>query len=217
MEQRKDYHSYDVLEHTLRCVLYARSDVRLSALLHDVAKPRCKIDTGEYYKHDIVGKDLAKKVLKRLKADNKTIEEVVFLVGAHMLDMNSDMRVNKLKLFIVKNYQYVDKLLALKQADYMALRDYVDTCPTVIKWQNIIAEMKSINTPFFIKDLAISGKDLIGLGLKGESIGEAQKKLFELCVLNPELNRKEKLLSLLESKALKFDKTKKKSKIKGEK
>ena len=217
MEQRKDYHSYDVLEHTLRCVLYARRDVRLSALLHDVAKPRCKIDTGEYYKHDIVGKDLAKKVLQRLKADNKTIEEVVFLVGAHMLDMNSDMRVNKLKLFIVKNYQYVDKLLALKQADYMALRDYVDTCPTVIKWQNIIAEMKSINTPFFIKDLAISGKDLIKLGLKGKKIGETQKKLFELCVLNPELNRKEKLLSLLSSKGLKFDKTKKKSKIKGSK
>ena len=217
MEQRKDYHSYDVLEHTLRCVLYARRDVRLSALLHDVAKPRCKIDTGEYYRHDVVGKDLAKNVLLRLKADGKTIKEVVFLVGAHMLDMNADMRINKLKLFIVKNYRYIDKLLALKQADYMALRDYKDTCKTVEKWQNLIAQMKSENTPFSIKDLAVSGKDIISFGLKGEEIGKAQKELFELCVIYPQFNQKKKLFSILAGKDLKFDKREKKSKIKGSK
>ena len=41
MQQRKDFHLYDVLEHSLKCFLYAPQSIRLSALLHDVAKPFC--------------------------------------------------------------------------------------------------------------------------------------------------------------------------------
>lgn len=200
MEQRKDYHSYDVLEHTLKCVLYSRKDIRLSALLHDVAKPECKIKTGEYYRHDVVGKRLAKEVLLRLKASKKIIEEVVFLVGAHMLDMKSDVRENKLKLFIVRNFKYIDKLLALKQADYMALRDYNDVCSTVKKWQDLIKEMKEEKVPFSVKELSISAKDLMDLGLKGKEIGDTLEELFNFCILEPDKNEKNALLKILQRK-----------------
>lgn len=216
MAQRADYHSYDVLEHTLRCVLYARRDIRLSALLHDVAKPKCKIETGEYYRHDVVGKDLCKKILRRLRADNKTIKEVEFLVGAHMLDMNGDMKENKIKRFIVNNLEYIDKLLALKQADYQALRDYSGVCPTVKKWKDLMALMKAEDTPFSIKELSVSATDLIKLGYNGKDVGETLKKLFDECIINPEKNRKSKLLEISKAKTFKFDKTDKKSKINSE-
>ena len=52
LSQRKDFHDYDVLEHSLRCVLYAPKEVRVSALLHDVAKPILVAKNGNSYGHD---------------------------------------------------------------------------------------------------------------------------------------------------------------------
>ena len=46
MGQRKDFHKYDVLEHSLRAAKYADQKVRLSALLHDVGKPFCMLRTA---------------------------------------------------------------------------------------------------------------------------------------------------------------------------
>ena len=46
-----------------------------------------------------------------------------------------------------------------------------------------------------IKDLAITGADLIALGMQpGKKLGETLKKLLELVLEQPELNTKEKLI-----------------------
>ena len=92
MAQRKDYHNFDVLEHSLKTLLYAEENIRLTALLHDVGKPYCMIKTGQFYKHDLEGEKIALKILDRLKADNKTKREVAFLIKYHMLDMDLKMR-----------------------------------------------------------------------------------------------------------------------------
>ena len=52
MAQREDFHKYDVLEHTLRAVLYADGRVRLAALLHDVGKPFCLLRDGNEVGND---------------------------------------------------------------------------------------------------------------------------------------------------------------------
>ena len=79
MEQRKDYHKYDVLEHSLRAFLYAPKDLRLFALLHDIGKPFAMNKDGRYKLHAVYGEDLVKKALKNILADNKTVEKAVFL------------------------------------------------------------------------------------------------------------------------------------------
>src|SRR3989442_1588858 len=66
------YHRWDVWRHTLRCVDYAPPDlvVRLAALLHDVAKPRCAgpresaPDEHTFYDHEKVGAQLATEILQ---------------------------------------------------------------------------------------------------------------------------------------------------------
>ena len=194
MFQRKDYHNYDVLEHTLRCVMYAPKEIRLSALLHDVGKPYCMEKYGKFHSHDTEGVKIAEKILKRLKVDSKTTKETLFLIGVHMLDMKKDVREIKLKRFIVKNYEYIYKLLALKQADYSACKDDLSVCPTVARWTTLIEKMKADGTPFSLKDLKITANDLMELGYKGESIGKELKKLLDITIEKPSLNNRERLL-----------------------
>ncbi len=190
MEQRKDYHKYDVLTHTLKCVLYADESVRIPALLHDVGKPYQLENTGKYHGHDLVGSKIAKSLLTRLKADKNTIELTAKLTKYHMLDMDCKMGDSKVKNFILKNLDIFDRLLLLKQADYSACKDQLDECKTVTKWKNIYANMLKEKVPFSIKDLTINATDLIEMGFRGEEIGKALKKLLEICQQKPHLNER---------------------------
>ncbi len=197
IEQRKDYHKYDVLEHTLKTVLYADKSVRLSALLHDLGKPKLYQENGNFYGHDKIGAEIVKRVLKRLKFDNYTIKETVFLTRFHMFDMDLKLKPAKLRKFIVENYQMIEKLLKLKQADYSAGLDDLSVCPTIIKWQREMEKMKMDGTPFSIKDLKVSAKDVTDAGFKGKQIGEVLNYLLNQSILNPKKNNRQSLMSLI--------------------
>ena len=205
MFQRADYHKYDVLEHTLKTVLYAPEEIRLAALFHDVGKPYCMLNYGRYNGHDKVGGEIAETVLKRLKAPVSTVKEVKFLTEFHMLDMENDMREIKLKMFIAQNYGNIDKLLKLKQADYSAGKDDLNVCPTVQRWNSVIERMKQDGTPFLVSDLKISGKDLLALGISGKHVGEFLDSALKDAIIEPELNDREKLLKRAEKFASKIN------------
>ena len=197
MLQRADFHNYDVLEHSLRSVLYSPQKLRLFALLHDVGKPFCMKRDNKYHFHAEEGEKLVEKILQRLKAPKETIRLAKFLTASHMLDMKSDMREGKLRRFMVKYNKDLPLLLALKQADFAACKDNTDTCPTVIKWQNIYSAMLLDGTPFELKDLKITPQDLIEAGYSGSKIGEKLNQLFWLAVDTPMLNDRQKLLQMI--------------------
>ncbi len=199
MEQRKDYHNYDVLEHSLRAVLYAPKDIRLYALLHDIGKPFAMNKDGKYYNHAKYGESLTKTALESISADKKTLETAVFITKYHMLDKNLEMGEEKIRLFIVDNYDKIDLLLKMMQADFMAYKDSCERAKTVVKWENIICKMKAEKVPFCIKDLNITAKNLIDLGLKGDKISKTLNKLLRHCILNPKENKLEKLIKLVDS------------------
>lgn len=196
MPQRSDFHDYDVLEHSLRCALYADKSVRLDALLHDVGKPYCMETFGKYHDHPFEGEIIARRILRRIRADNETVSRVCFTVKNHMLDLNCDMRETKIRRFIVDNYSYISPLLKVKQADFTACKDDLSKAPSVAKWENIIEKMKKDGTPFTVKDLKITADDLIMLGFEGKAIGDVFHKLFDTAVLNPEFNKRETLLKI---------------------
>ena len=195
LEQRKDFHDYDVLEHSLRCVLYAPKNVRISALLHDVAKPILMAKNGNSYGHDKEGGRLAKTMLKGLKADNKTIEKTYRIISAHMLDLDCKVKENKIRNFIIKKHDIFEEVLALKQADFSACKDDLSISPTVKKWREIYQKMVDEKVPFTIKQLKINATDLMKLGFKGESIGKELGLLWELCITYPEKNDQKTLLN----------------------
>ena len=98
MEQNA-FHFGDVFEHTMALLDYDvkhfQSEditVRLALLLHDIGKIRTRSvgDDGRvhFYEHEFVGSDMVVDILKRLKYDNKTIDDVRFLIKNHMRTKN---------------------------------------------------------------------------------------------------------------------------------
>lgn len=194
MAQRSDFHAHDVLEHSLRCVLYAPPCIRWAALLHDVGKPFCFLRDGNFYKHAEEGEPIARAILARLKAPSRLKEETAALVRLHMRDHMQNMRVSKVRRELVAAYPLLDKLFALKQADYSACKDDLSPAPAVVKWKTVLAEMKAEGAPLTLKDLAINGNDLHALGTPPENTGTVLERLFAECVADGTLNERKRLL-----------------------
>ena len=196
MQQRPDFHKYDVLEHSLRAVLYAPPSVRLAALFHDIAKPFCFLRDGNSYAHPQEGARIARESLQRLKAPKKTVEEVCALVETHMFDFNCQTKENKLKRFFVEHSALLPSLLLLKQADFSACTDDLSPAPTCVKWENLLQKMQREGAPLTLRDLNISGKDLLALDIPKSQIASVLHRLLLHAACNPKDNQKERLLLL---------------------
>ena len=84
------HHRLDVFGHT-RMVLSLtplRLEVRLAALLHDIAKPQTRTidDKGvtHFYEHEDVGADVARDILRRLRFGNDVVDRVSKIIKLHM-------------------------------------------------------------------------------------------------------------------------------------
>lgn len=195
MIQRADFHDHDVLEHSLRAVLYADRRVRLAALLHDVGKPFCMKTYGNAHEHPQEGARLTYEILTRLKAPKKTVERVCKLVEYHMYDFDCKTGENKLRKFFVTRYDILEDLLLIKQADFSACKDDKSEAPTCKKWRSLLEKMKAEKAPFTLKQLALSGSDLLGI-LPQNRISETLNELLLHVAMHPEENGKERLKKL---------------------
>ncbi|MBD5583923.1 MAG: CCA tRNA nucleotidyltransferase [Clostridia bacterium] len=195
MGQRKDIHDYDVLEHSLRCVLYADKSIRLSALLHDVGKPYCMLRDGNFYAHDREGARIVQDICTRLKVPKKLAERCAKLTELHMYDLRGDAGVNKVRKFIIKNFEYFDELMLLKQADFSACKDNTSVAPSVVKMTGILNKMKKEGLPLTLKDLAVKGNDLIDDGCPANLVGKTLQSLLLDCAVGQVKNEKAKLLA----------------------
>jgi tRNA nucleotidyltransferase (CCA-adding enzyme) len=96
LEQPKEYHSFDVFEHTLYVIDNTRPDliIRLAAMFHDIGK----ISTQEikengkitFIRHEYISSKMAKEILERLEYDEATIQIVCLLVLNHMRRLTFD-------------------------------------------------------------------------------------------------------------------------------
>lgn len=197
--QRADFHRYDMLFHSLRAVKYAHSSVRLAALLHDVGKPYCHLRDGNSHQHPIEGEKIARKILERLRAPKKTIEQVCALTLWHMYDFNCQTKETKLRKFFVDHFPILESLLLVKQADYSACMDDLSVAPTVKRWDALLNQMKKEGAPLCLKQLAVSGSDLIHL-VPAPMISKILTELLHHAACFPNENKKERLL-LLATKA----------------
>lgn len=198
LAQRADFHSHDVMEHTFRCVKYIEPDItlRLAALFHDVGKPVCLKTQSNCHNHETIGAAMTKQILSRLAAPQKLTERVTRLVQEHMYDMKSAVRENKLKKYIVQNYDLIFDLMKLKQADYSACKDDLNECPTNKRWHVVLEQLKKDNAPLKVKDLDVNGLQLIDIGIPKDKISKVLNELLFECVVNPSLNTNKRLLKL---------------------
>lgn len=202
--QNTPYHKYNVGEHTIKVMENVENtkEMRWAALLHDIGKPQAIIydkkdpERMHFYGHAHVGAEIAQKIMRRLKMDNKTIKFVTRLVYCHD-DRPVQYEKSPVNVRIsVHNIgkDIYDKYLELVYADFQGKSDYgkekgFDGYLYVKKQYEEIVENDICTSK---KELKITGKDLIAIGCpKGEIIGDILENLLKKVLDNPKLNQKE--------------------------
>lgn len=201
-EQETPHHMYSVGVHTLKAIEQVRADkvLRLTMLLHDVAKPQMKtVDASgvaHFKMHDIKGAETAKKILKRLKFDNDTLGKVTKLIQYHDYRMpaqpkNVRKAICKIGEELFPHYLEVRKADTMAQSDYMREEKLQNIAGIEQCYQEILAKKECVS----LKTLAITGSDLIADGMQpGKQIGAVLQALLEFVLECPEYNTKEALL-----------------------
>ncbi len=196
-------HAYDIWEHICHTVNTIPQDkiLRLTMLLHDLGKvPTHKLNEkgdSTFKNHAMVGGEMAKDILTRLRFDKKTINRVAFLVSYHDFEPCSSKTELKHQLK-TKTPDDIRTLLTIKKSDRGALsesfRDISYETEINLQWLNEIEKNEECCN---IKDLAISGADLIAVGFSGEKIGEALNKALDGVIEEKISNNKSDLLTYL--------------------
>ena len=207
-EQKNPHHKYSVGEHTLWSMKYVEKDkvLRLAMLFHDMGKPKAiscdEKGINHFYGHNEISSSIVREVLRRLRFDNDTLHKVEKLVFYH--DYRPGLNDKSVRRFVAKIGKDLFPLYILVQkADVNAQSDY--------KKEEKLSKIDTVNEIFkgimereeclCLKDLAVTGKDLIDLGIKpGKEIGEILNSFLEQVLENPELNKKEILLNNLKGK-----------------
>ncbi|WP_090160535.1 CCA tRNA nucleotidyltransferase [Pseudobutyrivibrio xylanivorans] len=206
-DQVNKHHMYSVGEHTIVSMGLAPDDkvIRLTMMLHDIAKPVCKTtdENGQnhFKTHPVKGADMARTVLRRLKFDNDTTDKVCNLVKNH--DDRPEINHRNVRRMIIRvGQENFNDLLAVKRADTLAQSMYhrEEKLSYIDELEKVFNEVVAAGDCLRIKDLEINGKDLIAMGVpQGQRIGEVLSTIFDSVVENPELNQRETLLNMAKS------------------
>ncbi|MFV0467104.1 MAG: CCA tRNA nucleotidyltransferase [Lachnospiraceae bacterium] len=204
---------YSVGEHTILSLTKIRPEkvLRLAMLLHVIAKPYYRSEEGEDGACDrenrLKGSKMAEQILRRLKFDNDTIHTVTKLVRVYSENpplFETDVR----KTIVRAGVELFPSVFLVKQANILAKSDI-----NIEKELKYLAEYEKLYDKIIkeghclsIKDLAVTGTDLIHEGMKpGRQIGEALQSLFEYVLEQPKENQKEKLLKRLRESKMDLD------------
>jgi tRNA nucleotidyltransferase (CCA-adding enzyme) len=200
------HHIYQVYEHNVRTLENCPSikwQVRLAALLHDVAKPKTrKIIDGiaTFYNHEYVGAKMTRRIMERLKFSNDDTETVVNLVKNHMFYYQvGEVTAASVRRLIVKvGRENLQDLIHLRMADRVG-----SGTPKALpyKLQHLQYMMEKVqNDPISAKMLKISGDDLkTELQMTpSPKMGAVLDVLLSEVLEDPERNTKEYLLDRAE-------------------
>jgi tRNA nucleotidyltransferase (CCA-adding enzyme) len=206
--QNHPHHMYAVGEHILHSLDKVEPDkvLRLTMLFHDIGKPATLTADEEginhFYEHHVVGEKMTRDILRRLRYDNDTINKVCKLVLYHDYgnSVEPDMRLVRRAIHRVGEEMF-PLLFPVKRADVLAQSDYMrrEKLDNVDDWERVYEEVTALKQCVSLKDLAISGKDLIEEGYKpGPELGQILNELLMLVLENPQCNTREYLLQELQ-------------------
>lgn len=164
-----------------------------AALLHDIAKPVTFRRVGgriTFYTHEIVGADMARVILKRLRFPSDKIDAITAVVRRHMKFLGMEKMKNS-TLRRLLSAPTIESDLALHRADRLGSNGDLST------WEYCRRKMDEFGRkeePILPPPL-ISGHDLIAMGLEpGEQLGRILREIQDL-QLDGELDTRESALA----------------------
>lgn len=207
------YHLEDVFDHLMICgdaVSIRHSLVKLAGYLHDVGKPLAFEYNPEkghhtFYGHAETGRRAVREEMGLLRFSNSDIEHVSTLVGLHMRDMEGiTPKAARRMLKSLHEHGIVFKdLLRLRLADRQANLAKRPMAISDIKDIAHAFETESHKGPFSVKDLAITGRDVMGvLGIApGPRVGKILRCLLDSVLEEgSNFNQRETLLALIDQR-----------------
>lgn len=144
-------------------------------------------------------------VLKLVVIFNKSKDELNYL--------KLDNKSKKSILNIIENLEKIKNISSKYEIKKMIMTIGLEDFKNILKIENLRDNMSLIkekfneilinNEPIFMKELAISGKDILDLEIKdGKKIKELLEKSLDIVLKNPELNQKNYLLKLIEEEKI---------------
>ena len=210
-DQENHHHSFDLWEHTVRALegVPPESDLRLTMLLHDTGKIAVRTTDekgeGHYAGHQAASARIAERVTEDLRLDHASRERVILLVRNHDIPLRTDSGTPNLdRGFLLRRLNRFGErdlraLFMIHCADRIATgystpeREKARLKERTEALDALLAEQPC----FTLKDLAVSGSDLLAAGLRGKAVGEALQRLLDAVMDGSAENRRDDLLKLL--------------------
>lgn len=198
-------HMYDVWEHLLRTLQHSADkgydlEMRLSALFHDIGKPKTKDFSREtnqptFYGHEVVGSRETRKILERMKFSRATIEKVTKLVRWHMFfaDPEQISLAGVRRMVANVGAENIWNLMNLRMCDRIGTGRPVEDPYRLRKYKAMIEE--AVRAPISVKMLKIDGAKIMEITkiAPGPKVGMILNALMEEVLEDPELNTEEYL------------------------
>ena len=208
--EQKGEHIYDVFEHVLHALGHASEKkwplhIRLSALFHDIGKPRTRRWDGTkaggagkytFYGHEVVGAHMTKKIMDRMKFPKDITELVVKFVRYHMFFSDTKtITLSAVRRTIVNvGRENIWELMEVRECDRIGMKKN-ETSYRLRKYHAMIEE--ALRAPTSVGMLKINGEVLIKeLGIKpGPRMGWILHALLDECLEDDTKNNSDYLKS----------------------
>lgn len=172
--QNNPYHDYDVYCYSIHAIEKCTSDdliVRLAVFFHYIGKPHSyqnRDDNIRHFKgHGRVSADITNNIMKRLRFDNETRNNVIELVYYH--DATFEVGKKYVKRWFKKiGEEQFRRLLEVRKADIREQKKYFDRLriDKINDMEKILDKVLQADECFSLKDLAVNGNGLIDVGYK---------------------------------------------------
>lgn len=202
-DQKNIHHIYTVDEHILKSLELTSRDLitRLAVLFHDIGKPVCytfgEDGQGHFYKHEKYSVEIAEKLMLNLKFSKIDTERVCKIIKYHSLYRQNIDEIFVKKMLNRFGEEDIYRYLEVVEADRKTHNNDICNLEDLEQIKTILKKIQETKPPLSMKDLKISGKDLLKVGVpKGKIIGEILDYLMEKVLEDENLNNYETLINL---------------------
>jgi hypothetical protein len=142
--------------------------------------------------------EMAEEITRRLRFDKRSAQRIVLLVEWHDRPIEPTHKAVR-RVLNAMGEEALRQLLAVKRADASACHpDYAWQMQQLDAAEAVLESLLAQETCFTLRDLAVDGRDLMALGLRGKEIGRTLDELL-MRVAEGELpNEKAALLAWVE-------------------
>ncbi len=194
-----DHHDETPFQHMINsfneaCKITDNPMLRFACLVHDIGKGECRTEKDgsiHFYEHEVVGKDIVSKIMKRMSFSNDKMNYVKRLVKCHMYSYTDNPSKKSYIRFFRKledNKIPIEDYVMLIYCDHQG-----NTMKSRIKFGDFIKgswvyqkyyEIKYSPEPMRVTDLELSGKDIANMDVpEGVGVGIILNKAFDMVMI----------------------------------